>query len=389
LGHVCDAYPSFDGLTEVESFARVILVPKDSRGPRLISCEPLEFQWVQQGLGASLVSLVESHPLTRCNVHFTDQSCNQIGALYGSRRGRYATLDLKDASDRVTVGLVRLLFPKHISDVLMDCRTLATVLPDGTILKLKKFAPMGSALCFPVLALTIWAIVNACSTDADARESILVYGDDVIIRADETANVITQLESFGLKVNRDKSCYLGFFRESCGVDAYLGTNVTPVRLKNCWTSRPCADTYMSYLNFSNNLYKKGFPITSDLIARMLYSVYTDIPSVDEELSCPSILNPPMSYRRPRRRYNRALQRVEMYVTDVSSRPVVKWIDGWSMLLRYFTEGSKAPCDPWSAQCSRSSGVSDVESLYSDSQQPFSVSSYTRRDTSHLVKRWRG
>jgi hypothetical protein len=89
-GHVCDTYKSWStvsGPTETrphlldgrvvrrnigrprnyrqsESPARVLLVPKDSRGPRLISCEPVDKQWVQQGLGLAIVKLVESHPLT-------------------------------------------------------------------------------------------------------------------------------------------------------------------------------------------------------------------------------------------------------------------------------------------------------------------------------------
>lgn len=38
----------------LEPTAKVVLVPKDSRGPRLISCEPLEIQYIQQGLSRKL-----------------------------------------------------------------------------------------------------------------------------------------------------------------------------------------------------------------------------------------------------------------------------------------------------------------------------------------------
>jgi len=382
-----DTYPSFEGLVEVESMARVILVPKDSRGPRLISCEPLEFQWVQQGLGAAIVEHVESHRLTRWNVHFTNQQPNQFGALLGSKTGRYATLDLKDASDRVTVGLVRLLFPYHICEYLEACRSLGTVLPDGRIKKLNKYAPMGSALCFPVLALTVWAILTAGTTDADARESILVYGDDVIVESAQAETSMKLLESFGLLVNRDKSCYHGFFRESCGMDAYKGIPVTPVRLHEQWSLRPRTSTYLGFLEFSNNLYKLGYYNTSELIARWLCSVYTDIPTADMNISCPSLLCTPSNYHPPRKRRNKSLQRLEYRVLTVRSPSLIHPINGWSMLLRYFTEGRRAQLGV-RGDIARRCAELGLDDSY-ESIEPFSASSYTRRDTSHLVKRWRG
>lgn len=117
IGHVCDTYSQFDTVGEEDLPARVILVPKDSRGPRLISCEPVDYQWVQQGLGRAIVDHVERHYLTKYNVHYTDQGPNQRGALLGSSTGRYATLDLNEASDRVSLSLVRLLFPDRKSVV--------------------------------------------------------------------------------------------------------------------------------------------------------------------------------------------------------------------------------------------------------------------------------
>lgn len=117
LDHVCDRPEQLIAIESGEAPARVVLVPKDSRGPRLISCEPLSNQWIQQGLMRAIVRLVESHPLTKDAVHFTDQRPNQFGALLGSSTGKFATLDLNEASDRVSVGLVKLLFPDRKSVV--------------------------------------------------------------------------------------------------------------------------------------------------------------------------------------------------------------------------------------------------------------------------------
>jgi hypothetical protein len=383
LGHICDSYKKFSLLKEVESSARVILVPKDSRGPRLISCEPAEFQWIQQGLGDAIVRRVESHPLTRYNVHFTDQKPNQFGALLGSRTGRYASLDLKEASDRITVGLVRLLFPEPVLQALLCSRSQSTILPNGTVLPLNKFAPMGSALCFPVLALTIWAILSAAEDDADARKSILVYGDDVIVRTDKSAHAIKWLEAFGLLVNRDKSCTSGFFRESCGTDAFMGTVVTPVRIRTTWAYRPSPNVYMSYIAYANSFYKQHFYKTYDKIVEMLLDIYREIPEDDGFNTYPSLIEVPESNQPKRTRSNYKLQKLERLVWVLEVKPVYKQIDGWSMLLRYFAEVDHTPFVK-QAFSTRRCSVGNVLEI----ERSFSVRSYTRRDTGGLVKRWR-
>jgi hypothetical protein len=139
---------------QISGCAKVVLVPKDSRGPRLISCEPLEYQWIQQGLGRKLVEHLESFWMTKGKINFTNQEVNRELALTSSLTQEYATLDLKEASDRVSVELVSRLFAHSDATLkaLLATRTTATKLPDGSVLSLNKFAPMGSALCFPVEA---------------------------------------------------------------------------------------------------------------------------------------------------------------------------------------------------------------------------------------------
>lgn len=337
--HLCDRLQEYRLLTEVDLPAKVILVPKDSRGPRLISCEPVDFQWVQQGLGRRIVELVESHWRTRGHVNFTSQEPNRIAALYGSRCGRYATLDLKEASDRVSLALVRLLFPEHVFTYLEACRTLSTVLPDGSVLKLQKFAPMGSSLCFPIMALTIWAILTAGAPDAFTRERILVYGDDVIVPTAYAANAIEQLESFGLLINRDKSCTGGLFRESCGMDAFNGVNVTPVRLRTVWSSTPRPDVYISWIAYANSFYDRQCFSVYDYIVEHMLAIYGSIPDKGMCLTCPSLREAPPNQKPIRRRTNTRLQKVEYRVRDVKSPVIVHDIDGWSMLLRHFCEAA--------------------------------------------------
>jgi len=378
LGHVCDCYRSFPSVTQEDRPARVVLVPKDSRGPRLISCEPVDYQWIQQGLGRAVVSLVEKHWITRFNVFFTDQTHNQIGALYGSRTGKYATLDLKDASDRVSLALVRLLFPVDLYPYLESCRSSATVLPDGLVLPLWKFAPMGSCLCFPIMALTIWAILTAAAPDTYTRERILVYGDDVIVPTAFAENAIEQLESFGLLVNRDKSCIRGFFRESCGVDAFKDVNVTPIRIRTEWSSTPTPESYSSWVAYANSFWNKKYYGTYDYIVSLLASLYSPLVTTDMHLACPSLPEVPLNSAKPKVRTNKRLQRREFKVLTVKSRAVYHEMDGWSMLLRYFSE----KCGP--------SFVSETGRWKDESYDPsvpFSVRSYTRRRDSLLSRVW--
>jgi hypothetical protein len=385
LGEVCDTMDRIASIPGNSLPARVILVPKDSRGPRLISCEPVDNQWVQQGLGRAIVKHVESHELTKFNVMFTDQSPNQRGALLGSQepvlpqRTRYSTLDLKEASDRVSTELVRLLFPPDLFEAMDACRSLATVLPNGSELELRKFAPMGSCLCFPTMALCIWSILTAAAPDTDTREGILVYGDDVIVPTAYAANAIEQLESFGLKVNHDKSCTGGLFRESCGVDAFNGKNVTPVRLRTVWSSTRAASVYCSWIAYANSFYDKRCYRTYDYIVSRLVAVYGPIPS-EEQVGkrAPSLRDTILIQGRVRSRTNKRLQRRE-YSVWVSKAPSITYhMNGWSKLLRYFTEGQRAD-------------MSIGEEKWQDPHrevEPFSTSRYTDRHTSMLVRRWR-
>jgi hypothetical protein len=432
LGHVCDAYRDFSRIGTEDLPAQVLLVPKDSRGPRLISCEPVDFQWVQQGLGRAIVRLVENHPLTKDSVFFHDQVPNRIGALIGSETGKYATLDLKEASDRVHLDLVRLLFPPHVFVALDAARSRSTVLPNGKRLYLQKFAPMGSALCFPIMALTVWSLLYAGIGDTYSRERIHVYGDDVIVPTAKAERAIELLEHFGLRVNSSKSCTTGLFRESCGMDAFLGVCVTPVRLRTVWSSTPSADAYVSWIEYANALFQhkigipgkpgifenKRYVHASDYIASRLQSLYGQVPS--KELfphgEVPALVDVATNGVPLRRRWNRHLQKWQYYVRVVKAVSLNREISGWSMLLRFFAESQGRPSemlnrlnepkqqnhselercesalldrtwvnnDPWMdyGMCLRNTDVPKPD------YKGFLVRSYTRRRTSMLVRRWR-
>jgi hypothetical protein len=397
MGAVCDSFSDFENIGEEDLPARVILVPKDSRGPRLISCEPVDYQWIQQGMLTELVQLVENHPITKWNVFFTDQGPNQRGALLGSSTGRYATLDLKEASDRVSVDLVRLLFPEHVFDALMACRSSSTALPDGSIMPLCKFAPMGSAICFPILALTVWSILSGGAPNADTREGILVYGDDVIVPTAYAGDAIELLESFGLKVNRDKSCTKGLFRESCGTDAFQGINVTPVRFRTVWSSTPSPNVYSSWIAYANSMYDRHYYRVYETIVHQLHAVYGAIPSDDMLLTCPSLREVASNKKPVQRRWNKSLQKLEYRVLDIRTPFITYHLNGWSKLLRFFTEhrGSatrrRLKTSDEEIQDALSGAKYERYNKWEESvdfSSPSDVSRYTKRGASILALRWR-
>lgn len=387
-GHVCDSLQEINILQDEEIPARVILVPKDSRGPRLISCEPLYNQWIQQGISKALVSHIERHPLTRDDIRFTDQEPNRNAALLSSRDGKYSTIDLNEASDRVSLGLVRLLFPISLIEAFEACRSSVTRLPDNSLLKLNKFAPMGSALCFPILALTIWALIRAGYSAYGVNKlpngelvNVYVYGDDVIVPTALAAHAINTLESFGLKVNQDKSCTNGFFRESCGMDAYKGEPVTPVRIRTLWSASRRPDAFVSWISYANSLYERRYYHCYEYIVGWLSSCYGEIPSIDMNLSCPSLIEVPDKYKVRRRRTNHHLQKVEYYVYDVKPVSVHHSMSGWKMLLRWFTESK-------SSTLRRSESHHSTCCPYEADLGLFRSRVYTYRKRIKLLKRWR-
>lgn len=232
--------------------SKICFVPKDSRGPRVIGSEPAAYQYVQQGLGEVLIRVLERNRETRGRVNFTDQTVNRNLARISSVDRRFATLDLSEASDRVSLSLVRYLFSD--TDLLYGleaARTPETMLPSGQIIAWRKYAPMGSALCFPVMASVLYALTASTHYyfGGEFSERPYVYGDDLIVNKGLVEALDLLFNAVGLKLNMAKSCWKGYFRESCGADSFNGTDVTPVR----------AHKYPSFLLRQ----RRQFPITGD------------------------------------------------------------------------------------------------------------------------------
>lgn len=337
--------------------AKVVLVPKDSRGPRLISCEPLEYQWIQQGLMSVLVSTLESHPFTRGQVNILDQTVNRRLAYLGSQGHPWVTLDMKEASDRVSLSLVEALFPPLWVRALKACRTPRTLLPDGRIHTMNKFAPMGSAVCFPIEATIFWALaVSAIAYTQPERKlnsilgSVYVYGDDIIVRSQDHASVLKYLPMFELVFNVDKCCTAGFFRESCGLDAYKGVDVTPLRIKSVWCPSLRGTVHASYVEYHNSFIERGMFHTADLINSQIQRIKRTPYSDNLGAECVSLVDPRKTASQHnkslgiRTRFNPRLHRREVYGWKVRSRVIQHTGQlGWNEMLRVASlRGFQAP-----------------------------------------------
>jgi len=258
---------------EKEQPVRVVQVPKTLKTPRTISVEPSYMMLMQQSIAKPLMVYLESQRFGFQSIRFVDQSVNKALARQGSLDGSLATIDLKDASDMVDLDLVRRIFggpcPTFLQ-LIEDCRSTKALLPDGTHLPLRKFASMGSALCFPVEAMVFFTIIMYALVEKSGKvpsrrllrqlaKDVAVYGDDIIVPSSMAPVVMEKLEDFGLKVNHNKSFHTGLFRESCGGDYYAGVDITPayVRQWDVTGTLSNASHKVAYVALSNTFYMKG------------------------------------------------------------------------------------------------------------------------------------
>ncbi len=302
---------------------RVTPVPKTLKGPRVIAIEPCCMQYTQQAIARQLMAILQSYHRTAGQINFSDQTVNGRLALTSSNDGRLATIDLSDASDRVPVGYALEMFRSNpdLKDAIEACRSTRASMPDGKVISLRKFASMGSALCFPIEAMYFYTICVVAllvkrnlpvssSNITNVCRDVYVYGDDILVPVDCAATVLDHLKKYNCKVNTSKTFISGKFRESCGVDAFDGIDVTPIYITRVQPrSRQQVKELLSCLSAANHFQKKGFVHTSSLLYSFVEKVLGRLPEVPE--------NSPVLGRihswgsDPPRKWNKKLQRSEV------------------------------------------------------------------------------
>ncbi len=261
--------------------SRVVFVPKTWKKLRGISAEPVGLQFFQQAVARSIVDAIDKTVLSRV-INLRDQSISRRMALSASRNRKLATIDLSSASDSVTLRLVKDIFGNtNLCRWLLATRSTHTLINNQRI-RINKFAPMGSACCFPVECVIFAAIVLASAAKRHKSYTVnyrdfRVFGDDIICPSFLAEGVMDDLTLMGFTVNDDKSYHIGDYRESCGMDAWKGHDVTPLKLRDfsynfdgsCPLSYEHHSRCVSYLN---SLYFRGYKaVRSFLLKKLLDS----------------------------------------------------------------------------------------------------------------------
>lgn len=266
-------------LRKDEPPAKVCFVPKTQKTPRVIAVEPVYNQLCQQGLMRVLVHLLERDKRTKGQINFTDQTINQNLALSSSITREFATIDLKEASDRLHAAVVHLMLQSqpNVSRAAFACRSLYAKLPNGKVIPMKKFASQGSAVTFPLEAMAFYSIAVASFADRYSlpvrhprvksfAKKVFVYGDDIIVPTKEVDTVINGLELSGLLVNTGKTFSQSHFRESCGTDAFGGHVVTPIYIRTpSPRNKRDVSEIAAYVATANQAYEQGYWRTSDFL----------------------------------------------------------------------------------------------------------------------------
>lgn len=330
---------------------KLIAVPKTLKAPRLIASEPAAHQYLQHGIMRWLREHLPQ-PLRTC-IDFNSQEPSRVLCLEASKHGSLATVDLKAASDRLSLWLVERVFRTNPS-VLQAFHasrtrwlTNATGVGPDFFMYLKKFAPQGSGVTFPTqsivfaimsIAATMFALNLKVSTLGIKRASKLVrvYGDDIILPSVAVPYLADLMAHFELKINASKTHWTGHFRESCGMDAYLGHSVTPLYVRDLKLDIT-ASSLTSWVDVVNNAYSHGLWHVSEVMRLQIPGKLRPlIPVSDRNLGCLTLRTyqpaPPMKTR-----ISQSLMREEVLGLCAEAKVDKKQRETHHSLLQYFLE----------------------------------------------------
>jgi len=338
--------------------ARLCAVPKTIKAPRLIACEPVGLQWCQQAVRDFLYERVRGTSISHF-IDFRRQDKNGALALSASRDQKLATIDLSSASDRITCWHVERLFRRSPSLLQALQASRSVWLEQGICKKspryhyLRKFSTMGNATTFPVqslffLSLALASVLVTRGKSASFKtlkelgsRQVRVFGDDIIVPTDCSETLVGLLEALSLKVNTSKTFLKGNFRESCGVDAFCGHNVTSVSVLEM-PRRASPSSIVSAVDTCNNLLDAGYYAMSEYIRKTAsFAAFNKIREVKHGSGAFGwqVLGVP-SRGSMKTRVNVHLQKLEVkclqLVVDGTRRPA----EGPPGLLQFFTEAAK-------------------------------------------------
>lgn len=216
---------------------KVAFVPKDATTDRTIAVEPHLNVMLQLGVDAWMRMRLKGF-----GIDLDDQRPNQRAALKGSvcweSWNPLVTLDLASASDTVSQGVVERLLPTTWREFLDELRCSHYRLRGGDPVEYQKWSSMGNGYTFALESVIFYGLAKACSSLVSDSSEVLVYGDDIAVRRSTAALLMEVFRYVGFRCNIAKTNIFGPFRESCGVDVWAGSVVTPCYLRGISQLRP-------------------------------------------------------------------------------------------------------------------------------------------------------
>lgn len=212
--------------------SRIGFVPKDSTEFRTIGIEMNGLMVLQKVIG-NLIRM----KLKKVGINLDSQQRNRHLARLAKTFG-LATIDLANASNSISLNLVRALLPYDWFQVISDFRSSHGNCPsyDSDVIEYEMVSSMGNGFTFELESLIFYALAKACAEKVgvhptEVKKSITVFGDDIIVPQRVAPTLIEGMSLFGFTVNIKKSFLEGFFFESCGADYYNGIDVRPFLIK--------------------------------------------------------------------------------------------------------------------------------------------------------------
>lgn len=272
-GYACDPRFAFKGSIQEHDVPenRACCVPKDYRRPRLIFVEPSSRMLIQKGLMAWMVECSNRSPFLHSLVDFEDQETQRRKL----RQHGVATIDLSDASDRINRLLVWRCFRHRpvLRSLLFRARSKTCDSKAFTC-----FSTMGNATTFTTMTILLAAVVLVAYDEvlvklprmASKLAKAGIFGDDIVVDERAYGDVCCILSRIGLIVNTAKSFCSSPFVESCGLDLYLGRDVTPLKIKGLnGVGHEAWSKMISYANtlFHTGYWRAGDTLVSEILAR--------------------------------------------------------------------------------------------------------------------------
>lgn len=259
-------HPASGAFTPIKGKRRgnsLLTVPKTALVDRPICVEPGANVYLQLGLGSLL-----RRGLLRWGIDLSSQETNRMLALEGSHDQSWATIDLSSASDTIARVLVQVLFNYSTKTrtwfrAMDKLRCYWTRYPDATWRLNHKFSSMGNGFTFELETIIFYSLVSSVA-DIVGGKCAAVYGDDIIVNPAIFDEVQQVLSWCGFSLNAKKSFRSGYFRESCGMNAWDGYELPSYRLEKL-------DSLADVYSLHNGLVRCGLSRSASWLLRRIPS----------------------------------------------------------------------------------------------------------------------